>query len=580
MASDTTIIAEHKNREELVPVMTYVYGLSRPKAISAMLSFMSLCHTDCTRNVRLSNVLSAEDETSCMSLLDEVIETYLRIENLTLTVQEKLGKTVYKILKNLHGENLDFLKKRFITVCGAACYLSYWKRFEQASCFKDISLYMTNMLSAMQRKRMADFSIFFIALTILYGCGDAFYERLALLEEKLKIKYHGGFPFDRIGLCLWPLDFSFVQDDEDVDEKYDEHRALLKSAQTINPGVRVQVCVDSLLWSRDITAWLSDDFDVYARPESARGGFRFGRGELNEGGNIVTGAAREKFIFVAQGPLFDDEASIDFHYEMFNRDIRVYTVPDGFLWSRDPVTGKDLLLDSIHIDAVINVVHARFTLDGRMKIIVDPYYYAVIKENADFGRFLREQNVPGDDIVIVDERELYLNLPNFTVLCGRDGEYKLLFNKDKGHTLPRLNLKADLVVQPEIEITKMASGFGSIRCATAMLPLSYVRDSCALKIKISNKFPAETKMMIKDVLQKDNKNEQILSKLWVSKVFVRVDQEEKTWEFDGFSRTMHMTLTPAAAAPGAVHRSVCDLVADFARKQSQCLWIHFDGEDS
>jgi len=37
---------------------------------------------------------------------------------------------------------------------------------------------MTNMLSAMQRKRMADFSIFFIALTILYGCGDAFYERL------------------------------------------------------------------------------------------------------------------------------------------------------------------------------------------------------------------------------------------------------------------------------------------------------------------------------------------------------------------------------------------------------------------
>jgi hypothetical protein len=580
MAHDTTIIAEHKNREELVPVLTYVYGLSRPRAISAMLSFMSLCHTDFTRNVRLSNVLSAEDETSCMSLLDEVIETYLRIENLTLTVQDKLGKTVYKILKKLHGENLDFLKKRFVTVCGAACYLSYWKRFEQASCFKDISLYMTNMLSAMQRKRMADFSIFFIALTILYGCGDAFYERLALLEEKLKIKYHGGFPFDRIGLCLWPLDFSFVQDDEDVDEKYDEHRALLKAAQTINPGVRVQVCVDSLLWSRDITAWLSDDFDVYAKSDNAEGYLRFGRGALNEGGNVITGTAREKFVLVAQGPLSDNEASIDFHYEMFNRDIRVYIMPDGFLWSRDPVTGKDLLLDSIHIDAVFNVVPARYTLDGKLKIIVDPYYYAVIKENAEFGRFLKEQNVPGNDVVIVDERELYLNLPNFSVLCGRDGEHKLLFNKDKGHTLPRLNLRADLVVQPDIEITKMASGFGAIRCATAMLPLSYVRDSCALKIKISNKFPAETKMMIKDVLQKDNKNEQILSKLWVSKVFVRVDQEEETWEFDGFSRTMHMTLTPAAAAPGAVHRSVCDLVADFARKQSQCLWIHFDGEDS
>jgi len=43
---------------------------------------------------------------------------------------------------------------------------------------------MTTSLSPMQRKRMADFSIFFIALTFLYGSGDAFYNRLALLEEK------------------------------------------------------------------------------------------------------------------------------------------------------------------------------------------------------------------------------------------------------------------------------------------------------------------------------------------------------------------------------------------------------------
>jgi len=37
-------------------------------------------------------------------------KTYLRIETWTLTVQEKLGKTVYKILKNLHGGKSGFLK--------------------------------------------------------------------------------------------------------------------------------------------------------------------------------------------------------------------------------------------------------------------------------------------------------------------------------------------------------------------------------------------------------------------------------------------------------------------------------------
>jgi hypothetical protein len=574
VSSDKTVIAEHKNREELVPVLTYVYGLSRPRAISAMLSFLSLCHTDCNKNLRLSNVLTAEDETNCMRLLDKVIETYLRVENLPSTIQAKLVQTVFKIIKNLRGENLVFLRDRFIALCGETCYLTYWKKFELASCFKDISRYMTATLSAMQRKRMADFSIFIIAVVFLYGCKDEFYKRLALLEEKLKSKYGSGFPFDRIGLCLWPLDFSFVQDEEDADKKNDEHRALLKAVQAINPAVRVQVCVDSLLWSRDIIAWLSDDFDAYAKSETVDEGLRFGRGELNEGGNVVTGTALEKFVLVAQGPLADNGTSLDFHYEMFNRDIRVYTLPDGFLWSRDPVTGKDLLLDSIHIDAVINVVSAPCTIDGRLKIIVDPYYYAVIKDNAEFRRFLAEQRVADEDVVIVDEKELYLNLPNFSVFLDPNGDKKLLFNKDKGHTLPRLKLKADMVVQPEIEITKIASGFGSIRCAASMLPLSYVNDSCRLKINTSTRLLPETKKMIEDLLTQG-----VLSKLWVAKVFVRVGQKESAWEFDEFSRALHLVLMPGAADAEAVCRVLKNLVSDFATKQGQRLGINVDAEN-
>ena len=92
MAPEKTVIAEHAQQEKLVPVLTYVYGLTRPKAISAMLSFLALCHDVCCRNMRLPDLLTAEDEKSCMSLLDKVIDAFLRVENLPETTQAQIGK--------------------------------------------------------------------------------------------------------------------------------------------------------------------------------------------------------------------------------------------------------------------------------------------------------------------------------------------------------------------------------------------------------------------------------------------------------------------------------------------------------
>ncbi|MGB7567637.1 MAG: hypothetical protein WBM07_07250 [Chitinivibrionales bacterium] len=575
MAPEKTVIAEHAQQEKLVPVLTYVYGLTRPKAISAMLSFLAMCHNDCSKNnTRLRDLLTAEDEKSCMSLLDKVIDAFLRVENLSETTQARLVKTVYKIMKKLQGKNLNFLRDRFITLCGEHSYETYWKKIERAPDFEAIERHMNAALSVMQRKRFVDFSIFFIAFVFLYGCGEAFYERLSLLEEKLKAKYGSGFPFDSIGLCLWPLDFSFVQDEEDEAEKC-EHRALLKATRAVNPDVKVLACVNSLLWSRDVIAWLTDDYDLYAKSAGNTINSRFGRGALNEGGNIITGMAKNKFILVAREPLSDNETAVDFYYEMFNRDIKVYTLPDGFLWSRDPETGKDLLLDSIHIDSVINVVPAQCTIDGHLKIIVDPYYYASSRKNPEFGRFLIEQRIPDADIVIVDERELYLNLANFSVLFGPEGERKLLFNKDKGLTIPRLKLKADALVQPDIEITRMASCYGSIRCAATMLPLSYVKDTRRLKITFSKGSLPETKKMMKDLFHKGTRNAQTLSKLWVSKIHVRADQKEPAWEFDEFSRTLHIALTPAQAAEAV---AVNDILNDFGEKLSKRMGIVLDLE--
>jgi hypothetical protein len=334
------------------------------------------------------------------------------------------------------------------------------------------------------------------------------------------------------------------------------------------------VCTGSLVWSRDIIAWLTDDYDCYAKSAGSDVFSRFGRGALNEGGNIITGTAKDKFILVAREPLSDNEAAVDFYYEMFNRDIKVYTLPDGFLWSRDPETRKDFVLDSIHIDSVINVVPAWCTIDGRLKIIVDPCYYALIKSDGDFVRFLNEQHIPAADIVIVDERELYLNLPNFSVLSGPEGENKLLFNKDKGLTIPRLTLKPDVLVQPEIEITRMASCYGSIRCATAMLPSKYVKDTCPLKINVSKKLSPETKKIVLAMLQKGKRNAQTVSKLWVSKINILVGPKENAWEFDEFSRTAYIHLTPAQAAdPEAGGRAVNDHLSAFGHELSRRLGI-------
>ena len=110
-------------------------------------------------------------------------------------------------MKKFHGENLDFLRDRFIAVCGEHSYETYWKKIERAPDFEAIERHMNAALSAMQRKRFVDFSIFFIAFVFLYGCGDAFYERLSLLEEKLKAKYGSGFPFDRIRSLFMAVGF-------------------------------------------------------------------------------------------------------------------------------------------------------------------------------------------------------------------------------------------------------------------------------------------------------------------------------------------------------------------------------------
>jgi hypothetical protein len=536
MASEAFVIRDREKADKLIPVLTYVHGLSRPKAISAWLSFLSICHEDCRASVRLPGILAAADEAQCLRLLDSVIESYLKVDGLPLPTQSALHQTAHKIIAGITAQYRALLKDRLFRLCGGNGYHPYWDAFENGACLSRIAAFMDGSLTALQLKKFTDFAGVIIALTVLYGCGDEFHGRVAALEENVRIKFESGFPFDRLGLFLWPLEFSFAADEEDVPEKCSEHRALLSAAAAINPDVKVQVCAESLVWSRDALAWLSDDYDVFV--ESAHDGIEgaFGRGLLSEGGNIIAGAGVDKFILVAQGSLSDMMSQVDFHYQMDKRQIRTYPLPDGFLWSRDPVTKRDCILDSIHIDTVINVIPASCTVDGKLKIIIDPYYHAAIAKNADFMRFLKQQAVLEADVIDVDESELYLNLPNFSVLPDRSGNRKFLFNRDKGRTLPRLRLKAGLVVQPEIEITRMASAFGSIRCATNMLPESYVTDTSALTLSVAEALPPPTKARLGDMLATVEPIARRLSRLFVSQCCVRLGRGDVPWDYDEIGR--------------------------------------------
>ncbi len=544
---ETITIADRAGIDKLVPVVTSVYGIARPKAMGAWLSYLSICRRDCAADVRLETMLSPEIESRCESHLDRAIEQYVKIESMPQPVLGEMARTIVSVLKSLSSRSRAFLRGRCAEICGAGALAGYWDVAERAGTSEELSNQLHAGRGAMELRKLGDFYEFVFALAMLYGSTERFRSRLVFLSDQLKNKYAADFPFGRLGLYLWPIDFSFVENEEDSGAAPDENLAILSAVSSINPGVRVQVCAESQLWARDILAWLDDDFSCFVKPDEAGPQARYGRGALSEGGNIITGKARDRFVLVAQGPLSSISAEIDFYNDLFFRDIRPYTLPDGFLWARHPATGEDMALDSVHIDTVINVVPAACTLDNLPKVLVDPFYLTAVRENPEFVRFLNEQDIRSDDVIEVDKSELFLNLPNFSVLLMPAGEPRLLFNKDRGLTLPRLNLRPGTLVQPGIEITAMAAMFGCIRCATNMLPQSYFKDGSEVSSVVAHECSPEAGTAVRGFLKPGAPLTLALSKQFVKRVEVRTAATAREWEFDDFSRTAYVYVRPDEA---------------------------------
>jgi len=534
-------ITEFGKEEKLIPVITFVNGISNQNAVCAWLSFLSECHKALYESIHHTQILDSVNEKVCRSILDEVIRNYLNIKMIPDSLQKTAINTAHKIITTQSPENYDFLIGRLFEICGKSSYYTYWKKLEAISCHEDLLKFIEQFSSTIQRKKFADFSIFLISLAVLYGCGDEYYKQLLTFEENLELKYDDSFPFRMLSLCLWPLDFSFVETDCGVNK---EHLALTKAIRKINGEIKIQLCTDSLNWSRDVIAWLDNDHKLFIHTDLRNDNEKFGRGLLSEGGNIVTGTARTKFIILASSPLSDMMDKIDFYHEMFEQEIYTYILPDGFLYARKISTGEDIILDSIHIDTVINIIPGEFTNDNKPRILVDPLYHSIIKNDPNFIKLLLEQSISEQDIIIVDENERYLNLPNFAIIPDSKGKSKLLFNKDKGLTLPRLNLKKELLVQPEIEIVNMAAYYGLIRCATNMLPEILISKPKCPSIDISQNFQPLIASHIKEILESSDLVNKDAPEVWITNIRIEAAQIEIGAEFDEFSRTVFLYLTP------------------------------------
>lgn len=539
---ESITIADRFAADNLVPALTCVYGISNPDSVASWLSYLSACRRACAQNIRLPQILPQDLEGLCEAHLKKAIERYVGIESASPAVLAEVEKTALTLLRVLPQDSVAFLLDRFLEICGDKAKLEFWDPIEHAAASALSQVPASHALGGCVVQHWTNVHTFIISLAMLYGSSEAFHQRFTLLSGQLLAKYDGILPPDRLGLYLWPINFSFVGSSAAAPQENTEHLALCAAVRSVNPNVHVLACATEQLWARDVIAWLDNSFESFIAPLSGDSRERYGRGEVSEGGNIVTGKARDKFVLVAQGPLAAVNAEIEFYADLYMRDIKAYTLPDGFLWARNARTGANVALDSVHIDTVINVVPADCTADKRLRVVVDPSYYTVLKGNSEFQRFLSEQEVPVADVVIVDESEQHLNLPNFSIMLTPGGQQRLLFNRDMGCTLPRLNVRPDVLVQPSIPIVSMASMFGCIRCATNMLPQSVVKSDCPVSVLVDKNCGPQVDDAVRAVLKEDTPVNDALSRQWVKRIDIRVDAAGPAWEFDDFSRTVYICL--------------------------------------
>lgn len=541
--SEKFTISARDTRDPLVPVITYLPRIHNRARLNAHLSFLSVTRSDYHHAVFLPHRISPKDEIQYMKVFFDFIKIYSKIERWQGPLFYSLLETSYAVIKNSPRDNIVFLKERFERICGSQSdHSRYWKTFENASYFRLLSEYISASLGITELKEVCDFCLLLVTLTLWYGQGDFMQKTIKRTIQMFQKKYKSDELLTQTAIFLLPIDFAFIHSEQTKNKNRDEYGAILRKLKTINPQTEVQPLNGSRAWIRDSFAWLDDNYQLFLQQNHQNPAVTHDKGGLYEGGSIIAATGQGKFNLVSQEVIGGELAIAKLTLEAKKRGIEVYALPGGFSWTRNTDTFQDTILDSMHIDTVINVVPDTCTTDRRIKIIVDPYYYEMIKDDEEFKRLQKEQGVFGDDLVIIDKNEAYLNLANFSVILGPNGSRKILFNKDKGLTLPRLNIKKENLIQPDIEIVNISAFNGNIRCITNMCPRSQIKKGSSLLITVAHSVPKQTEAAIMILFINKKTLLNALSKAWVSSLQVRYHFKGSSYEFDDLSQTISINL--------------------------------------
>jgi len=112
MGSPNLVIVDCDKQEPLVPVVTFVLGLSHDGIVSSCLSFLTLCYQDCLNKIRKPNIIAPYFLLQCQYFLDDVIATYLNVDRLSFPAQTAAIETAHNILQHISSENATFILDR------------------------------------------------------------------------------------------------------------------------------------------------------------------------------------------------------------------------------------------------------------------------------------------------------------------------------------------------------------------------------------------------------------------------------------------------------------------------------------
>jgi len=492
-------IVKRSDDDGLVPVITVPESMLQQSIADARARLLTVTRQDYDADVFMPVLLGSLDE---MQLTNALINFNERTASNDPAFRHRLLiKSAYKAIRMLEYESLEFLKMKVSQICGREAF-DEWSYLEDATS-EDLLVELADRAGTLFFIQLADFSSLLCSLTLFYGGNLA--RRSAVFElNDIKRKY-GDSPLSKKvsiidKILVTSLGFSFLGEFERESGQRtvnSEYKEILRVMKSVNKDTLPQVKLEARMWARDMIAWLDYDHRDYVRGITLQhrdAAEQAASGKISEGGCVIPGVADSKFVLTTEH--INDDVQRAFKRHAAQRGITAYTLPAGFFWIKtsdyipdemdtDGVPVGLALQDTGHIDGVINFIPSQFTKDNKARVLVDPFYFDMIKGHAEFNSFLSEQGLSiEENVVVVDKKEAYLNLPNFATVIGDNDKPRLLFNKDLGYTLPRLNLKEGLLIQPEHEVTLLSAAGGGIRCLTNMFPKDMVIRERPLNIRL------------------------------------------------------------------------------------------------